>query len=405
MRLPTFALCLICVIFSFPSPQITFASDERDQAAFLVRKLGSLSFMEREAAHKELMLFGSMALPALHDGLKSNDLEVKQRCKQLIPTIEQAEWAQKADAYETDRKGEQQCALPLQKEYEKLMGTDPFARRLFAEILRTNGAFLQRIVDATDGRQKVYERRCRELLPSLNATKELDSTKEQVGKLRHGDLAVLLLVAAIFKVDQPISYRERNHLADLLGNAGVGEAVKDQKIGKAFSLLLVVWVQSQRLSSSTLEYFLHFVYTEKFKEGLVVVRQMIHAKGHNEPWPHIRAVGVKVLAEFGDKEVTDELEKLCKDQRILFHTPDKDPVEIRLGDQALAASMLRAGANPRDFRMVEFPTSVLTPPGMDLWTVPLYGFVSDSDRRKTVKEWEQKKGREQNRNGVEQKRD
>ena len=397
MRLSLSTTCLISVLFGITAPQITSASDGRDQAAFLVRKLGSLSFVDREAAHKELMRLGSAALPALRDGLKSDDLEIKRRCKELIPAIEKAEWAQKANAYEMDRKGEQQSPLPLQKEYEKLVGTDPSARTLFAEILRTNGAFLQQMVDASDGRKKVYEMKCRAIFPSSNDGIELDAAMEQVGKMPPGDLAALLLVADVFKVDQPVSYSDRNHIADLLGNPGFGEGVKSQKIGKAFSHLLVIWAQNQRFSSTTFQYFLHFVYTEKFTEGLVVVRQMIQATGHNEPNLNIRAVGEKVLAEVGGKGVNEELDNLRKDQRVLLRTRDQEsPLEIRLGDQALAAFIFRAGANPREFGMAEYPACVLTPPGIDLWRFPLYGFTSDRDRRKAVKEWSSSQSKKQN---------
>jgi hypothetical protein len=395
MGLLTFSVCLlrrhviISIVFGITDALIASASDRESQAPLLVQQLGNPNFAVREAAHKELLLLGPAALPALRDGLRSYDLEVKRHCKDIIPSIEQAEWAWKADAYETDRAVQQKYDLPLQKEYEKLIGTDLDARKLFAEVVRTNGEFLQQLVDAADGRRKVYELKCRKLCPPLKDIGEIDTTVAQVKKVCAGDLAALLLAATILKVDQPVKWNNRNHVADLLGNTSVGEATKDKKIGKAFSRLLVAWAQSQR-DSITLGYFFYFVYMHDFKEGLIVVRQVIQAKSHIKPSPDFRAVAVAVLAKVGGKAVVDELENLQRNQSVLFHTSDKDPpvIEIGIGNQALAALMLLEGVNPKDFGMVEFPGFVSTPPGTDHnWIVPLYGFLSDSDRRKTQKKW------------------
>ncbi len=53
----------------------------------LVKKLGSASYAEREAA-KSLESLGSKALPALRSALKANDLEVRTRAKAMINKIE-----------------------------------------------------------------------------------------------------------------------------------------------------------------------------------------------------------------------------------------------------------------------------------------------------------------------------
>lgn len=403
MRLVASAALLISVLLGLMCPGRTSASEKSDHAPLLVRQLGDSSFAVREAAHKELMQIGVAALPALHEGLKSNDLEVKRRCKELIPTIEKAEWARKADAYEMDIKGEQKHPLPLQKEYEKLIGKGASARKLFAEIVRRNGKFLQRMADAKGCRKKVYEMKCKELFPVLKDRQELDAALENVGKFCHADLAALFLVAVLYKVDQPVEWNDSNHVADLLGNPGVGEAVKNRKIGKAFSRLLVAWAQCQLSvrrsgiwSINIVGYFFYFVYKEKYTDGLVIVRKVIHRKAHHRPWPSFSAIGVAVLAKVLGKDGVEELEKIRKDQSVLFHTPGKAPVEIRLGDQALGELILLAGANPKDFGMDEFPGYVVTPPGVEPgWDIPLYGFRSDKDRRRALRKWEREKRRKE----------
>jgi hypothetical protein len=56
----------------------------------LVKKLSSAQFAVRNAASKALVGFGTVALPALNEALKSKDPEVAQRAKQIISSIETA---------------------------------------------------------------------------------------------------------------------------------------------------------------------------------------------------------------------------------------------------------------------------------------------------------------------------
>jgi hypothetical protein len=382
MQISSSVIWVSGVLLSLSSQPVECDSETVNRDSSLVRQLGSLDFEIREAAQWDLLRLGVQVLPALRDGLLSNDLEIKHRCAWLIPAIEQAEWSRKAEAYEADHKGAHKHDLPLQNEYENLVGTDPSARKLYSEIMRTNGTFLQRVADAHDRGRGAFERRCRELYPMWN------HKAQELVKVCSGDLAALLLVGAVFKVDavyhvdQPNPQGKRNHIVDLLGNPGVGEAVRSKKVGKAVSRLLVAWAESRDfLEPFFLHHFLFFVYTENFKEGLVVVRRVIQKESVFEP-----AVGIAVLAKVGGKDVADELEMLWGDQRVLLHSHRMDDGEFRLGDQALAESMRSAGEDPTEFGMVDLPALMLKP-GEDFWTVPVYGFVSDEDRRKALKEW------------------
>jgi hypothetical protein len=119
-----------------------------EKAAALVKQLGSPRFAEREAAVKAPVKLGPAALPAVRAGLRSGEPEVKARCGQLLPQLEQADWALKSDAHLADHDGKGRHDLPLRETYEKLAGTDPAARKLYAEMLRTSGPLLRRMADA-----------------------------------------------------------------------------------------------------------------------------------------------------------------------------------------------------------------------------------------------------------------
>lgn len=82
----------LALLISLPSPADDAASKEK--IAKLIEQLGSGSFDEREKATKELAAIGTPALEALRKAAKGEDLEIRKRVEQILPSIErQAESA------------------------------------------------------------------------------------------------------------------------------------------------------------------------------------------------------------------------------------------------------------------------------------------------------------------------
>jgi hypothetical protein len=70
----------------FALAAIVFAQDTQDAAA-LVKKLGSEEYAVREEAQKKLVEMGDKAVPALEEALKSEDLEVRLRAGRALRAI------------------------------------------------------------------------------------------------------------------------------------------------------------------------------------------------------------------------------------------------------------------------------------------------------------------------------
>jgi hypothetical protein len=347
------------------------------KAAALVEQLASSAFADREVAQKELLKLGPAALPALCNGLKSQDLEVRRRCEQLVALIEKGEWSRKADAYAADRAGTQRHDLPLQAPYEKLVGTGPAARKLFAECVRTNGPFLQQVASARGPGLAVLQVRCREFHASMDPEGDAQ-------KLKAGDLATLL-IASIHLKDEGSNWQEPTSVAHLLGSPGFRQAVQNRKTGEAFRRLLLAWVQSRGAADVLAQQcFLHFVQHAEFKEGLAVVQALVQDKNANPV--NIRAVGLAVLGKIGGKDAAPALEKLWSEETALFTAPDDSGAQGRLGDQALAASMRLAGKDPKAYGMAVFEVT-LKGPGNTAWQAPIQWFTSDEDRRAALRRW------------------
>ncbi|HKA06086.1 MAG TPA: hypothetical protein VKD71_02430, partial [Gemmataceae bacterium] len=117
---------------------------EFEKATGLVKQLGHPRFPVREAAATQLVEMGHAAVPALRQGAKADDQEVRSRSAALLPPAKAAGWRRLADALLA--KPEEKHDLPMLAEWDKLIGKpDTASRKLFASILRTDGDFLDQV--------------------------------------------------------------------------------------------------------------------------------------------------------------------------------------------------------------------------------------------------------------------
>src|SRR5262245_30278528 len=121
------------------------AGDPADnkKAKELVALLGSPKYKERERAATELIRMGRAAKPALVEGkTNSPDPEVQTRCQQLLPQALALDLMFRINRFLKDSEGKLEHDLPLWKQYREQIGSDEDARKLFAEMLKVNGALL-----------------------------------------------------------------------------------------------------------------------------------------------------------------------------------------------------------------------------------------------------------------------
>src|SRR5947209_3059973 len=101
----TTALLLVAITVAADPKPGQEGTPEYEKAAKLVQQLGTPRFAVREAAAKELLEMGPLAIPALQAGTKATDEEVHTRCTALLPQVKAAEWKRRADAYLADKEG------------------------------------------------------------------------------------------------------------------------------------------------------------------------------------------------------------------------------------------------------------------------------------------------------------
>ncbi len=212
-----------------PSDQSAQARPGNTSAAELVGQLGASSFDQRQAAESDLLALGHAAKAALLDGLKSSDLHVRRTCRRLLDEILDADLRRRLDALLADPDGTGQHDLPSWKRFQETIGNDAEARKLYVEMLKTEGGLLESFAAGGDAASLALQLRVRQIRSQVYAR-----TVQQRRLPDISTLAAITFVASDPAVRGPatsllsniIGLYQRKELADKVKQSKPNDAVR-----------------------------------------------------------------------------------------------------------------------------------------------------------------------------------
>ncbi len=369
---------LILLLFaSFRAP-----ADEKSaaakSAAELVKQLGNTRYAVREAAARQLMELGPDAVPALEQGTKATDQEVRNRCVALLPQAKAAEWKHRSAAYLADTSGKQKHELPLLADWEKLIGKpDAGSRKLFAEMIRADGEFLQTVATDRKNAAKACLDRCKIVLAQVR------TAKGQI-KADLGDIAAILFVDTL----APVRYDWSNSTfpAHLLNNPSTMDAITAADTGPITRRLLLKWAGVRpEHDSYAFQRFACLVQKKPFPEAAAYLAKT--ARNKKADVLSMRLLAVQALGKVGGKIASETLAELVADTSPLF---GGSPEQYRLGDSALAASLTLHGKKLSDYGLTaNGGIGFSTGDGEEIISLQLHGFTTVDGREKAIKKWKE----------------
>ena len=352
-------------------------SPEHQKATALVKLLGDKRYATRETAAKQLVEMGPAAVPALMAGTKSEDEEVRNRSVALLPMAKAAEWKRRAAAYLADTEGKQKHELPLLDEWEKLMGKpDTGSRKLFAEMVKTNGELLEKATDRKAA-AAACSARCKVVLAQAR------THKGQI-KVELGDIAAILFVDTL--VPKMSDWSTRAFPAHLLANPTVPETVDAADIGPVFRRLIVKWVDVRPGKDQTAwQQFALVARKKPFAEAGPALIKM--AKDKTADVFTVRVLAIEALGKVGGKEAAAALAEIVPEKTSLFGGGQN---ENQVGDVALAASLTMHGKKLAEFGLRNnFGIGFSSGDGEEPISITLHGFMNAGDRDKAIKKWKE----------------
>jgi hypothetical protein len=181
------------------------AEEKALSPAELVRQLGSPAYPEREDAAVRLARLGREAVPALREGLRHPDPEVRRRCEELLPRAQRSDLDIQLDAFVADGPGKQ--LLPGWTRFKEFAGDDASARRLFVDLYRTERPVLEQLEKDPKALAAQVATRCQQLMQKLGMPRAGDIEAASAGQI-----AVLLLAAAVSPTADMASFYQINNV-------------------------------------------------------------------------------------------------------------------------------------------------------------------------------------------------
>jgi hypothetical protein len=350
---------------------------EFQKAAALVKQLGDKRYATREAAAKQLVEMGPAAVPALTAGTKSEDEEIRNRSIALLPQAKAAEWKRRAAAYLADTEGKQKHELPLLAEWEKLFGKpDAGSRKLFAEMVRTNGEMLEKAEDRRSA-AAACAARCKVVLSQAR------SPKGQI-KAEVGDVAAILFVDTL--VPKRSDWTTRAFPAQLLANPTTVETISDADTGPVFRRLVAKWMEARDKNDPTAaQQFALLARKKAFAEAAPILIKL--AKDKSADIFSVRLLAIEALGKVGGKDAAAALAELVPEKTNLFGGGQETN---SLGDVALAASITMHGKKLSEFGMNNnFGIGFSSGDGEEPISLTIPGFQNPAAREKAVKKWKE----------------
>lgn len=340
----------------------------------LVALLGHDSFDIRQRASAALSRLGSKAKPALLAGLKSDDAEVRSRCRRVLVVVLEIDHREQLKAFTADREGTQKHDLPGWRRFKELAGDDHGARLLFTEMQRCEPYLLEAADDAPDALGSMFNERCEQIQRSMVAA---DPRARQHAAL--GTVATLFFVAtepSLTVTDDLVMY-----LHNFSYQPAFQQAMQQStKRTDAFALrkLLGSWVAREEPPTC----YQHFMLALRYdlEES---VQPALAALERTDAPTSVLQYALLVVGRFGDRALLPIVEAHLEGKQILgVYQDGTEQYPIELGDLALAVAIHLAGQDHAEFG---FPS--LRRNRQMLFVLNTVGFRGSEQRAAAIAKW------------------
>jgi len=373
--------CLVGLIVAgvaYATPPVAIDSPENRKAKDLVNVLGSSKYRDRERAATELIKMGRAAKPALMEGKNHTDPEVQSRCQQLLPQALALDLMFRVDRFLKDTDGRLEHDLPLWKAYRESIGSDESARKLFADMLRTNGALLEVVEEEPNRLGERVQQQIQEMYQNLFGNGFRGGYRPEV--VNANELCCLMFVMAhpAYKPAQPDWM-----LSQLFSQPNFTKLLTDTAKGGPYRKLFYHYLD-HRMDENTLHQCAWMFCQHKMKEGADVVAKAL--KDGKATQAYTKATALCCIGTIGSRNHVKIFESYLKDDTVIqaAFIGGGQRGEVKTKDVALAMTIHLNGKNPKDYGFVTWQVY----PGQLIQYHQL-GFATEDERSTAFKKWDE----------------
>ncbi|MCE9530750.1 MAG: hypothetical protein K8T89_06445 [Planctomycetes bacterium] len=347
------------------------------KAIELVRDLGDARYKVRDEAARELKKLGRHAKAALLDGMKSTDPEVWNHCAQLLPEVMALDLKARVDGFLADADGKLKHDLPMMDSYQKLVGNDAPSRKLYADMVKTNAAFLEACEQAPKLAGEKYAIRAQELQQHLFGPWSGTGARPQ---LQASDLAPLFLIGADPVMTKGIvTANNINPVSNFLWQQPFQNALRNGEQAVPFRKLFFAWAEN-RNDINSISQTLSVIQNMNLKEGIDFAVKVMKMKDL-QIWT--RAQALTCVGKMGGKEHLAAMEAMLEDKTQVTNIQwNNVNISTQINDIALAMAIHLSGQKHNEYGF----DALQSQPGL-LWAYHYLGFSTDEKRKVAYKKY------------------
>jgi len=365
------------------------APAEQENARKLVAKLGDTSFVVRETATQQLEDLGKPALKVLEDGLKSDDMEVRRRCKHLVELASRTDMEIALDAFLNDKNDKLILALPTWTRFSKVIGEDKPAKSLFVDMYCSESTLLETLEKDPKNFATRFNARCQDIQREMYAPPYTGQPK-----ITMGQVLALLFVATDerAKLDTNAFYMVTNFFYQ--------PTIQEQFKKDGGARKLLAEFITTRSDNNTLPNALQIAQQLDLKEAVPVALKALKDDGKQQQ-PYTKATAALLVGKLGGAEQIPALEGLLNDKTNLGAmtinvNQANQQINTEMRDVALAAMIQASGEDPFNY---DFPYLKLIAQNWrgnvnvnkaGYYMVPqYYGFPDEKARTAVLDKWKE----------------
>jgi outer membrane protein assembly factor BamB len=363
------------------SPPVPEAKPQRD-ASQLVEQLGAEKWSDRKSASDRLMAGGDEVAAALRQGLGHADAEVRRQSRRLLADRVKSELQLGITDLREDKKTERARDLPGWERYQKEVGTDVDARKLFAEMLTDEAALLFACQAGGRIASKAANSRLRQVMAGLY--NRVSSERRTPSR---GTIAAMIFAAAHPDTQDEIGLLTGQWMSNLIRQSAFVTTLNPKKPSRASQKLVGLWMRSKLNGQEV--YSLQIAISYRIKdEGMKLAMQVLaDANAHAT---NVVTLALEAVTRLGEKKYSRLLVPLLKDKRgCRARMVNNKRMQIQIQDIALVWLVWSTGQEPAPYGFPRAKTYLdrLKSNPTNVTSTSYFYFDSEEKRQAGLKKW------------------
>lgn len=342
-----------------PDPKtLDVPADVLKQTADLAKKLGSITYRDRELASRELTKFGRMALPALLEAATSDNPEVVERAEALIPKAQTLDMKARVACFLADSEGKYQHTLAGWNKFQATAGNSKASRELFAEALKNKKT--HQMLLAAEGNPEEASTVLSAFVSAMQGYNRWGGNYEQPTTPKTADMVVALFLESQYTdkevvVSMPFAwgggwYSVAQHMYN---TSDFQNAIRQSPSGKYAEPIRKVtqkWMDTRETANGCNQAWSFAQQMLGSKPALKYAARVLAAES-SQNTQYMKQNILQQMGQNNAKEFVPEIAKCFDDNLLLWSaqnggTPNHD---IQLRDFALAVALQLTDQNPKDY--------------------------------------------------------